>query len=667
MQAGDDDRNTRLLTMAGEALFERGVDDDALWVSDRYWQLLCVAPHPLPASRSDLISRLHPDDRERGAALVAQADNADVLLGRLQLGDGQWHWFRQRTRVQQLADGRTVVLGALTDVDDIERERATTPLVRERPTGESHTRAQTKTKTKTQTEPEADQADRLRVRWVAQAGHELRTPLNSLLGLVDLVRRAELPSAQQRHLDLAAQSGRAMLRVLDDMLNLASIGGAPAPLHDEWFDLDDVVCDAIRMVTPQMGWHDFSVVYDHDGDVAQVRSNAGRLRQIVTNLIVNAAKVTRQGHIGVSLHARAIDDAHCAVSLQVEDTGPGIAADRLARLFEPFAMADHAQRQGGTGLGLSLVHAMVTALGGRIEVHSTVGQGTVFHIQLTLPSVREALAPAERTTARAWLVYEPPFVKGGEWLARRLARFGAASRTFESVDDAVAQGAHGAPELLIVAAHSVHATLDLQHLAQALPHIAKVLVSRPDWQRPDLEQRALDLHFSVVTVPVARRDLRLMLGLAPCATPHMPAAAPPVQLSGRVLLVEDNEVGRLVAEQILLSLNLSVHTADCGEAAVLACAAQAPDLVLMDLQMPGIDGKEAARRIIAAQAHLSQKRFPIVAYTADASPDVAAECLAAGMAGVLKKPSDVDTLRQALAQWVGYSPVFIEGETAPVG
>ena len=659
MQAGDDDRKTRLLTMAGEALFERVVDDDALWVSDRYWQLLRVAPHPLPASRSALIARLHPDDRERGAALVAQADNADVLLGRLQLGDGQWHWVRQRTQVHQLADGRTVVLGALSDVDDTERQRASPTLERVAPKIE--------TRTKAETEADADRADRLRVRWVAQAGHELRTPLNSLLGLVDLVRRAELPSAQQRHLDLAAQSGRAMLRVLDDMLNLASIGGAPAPLHDEWFDLDDVVCDAIRMVTPQMGWHDFSVVYDHDGDVAQVRSNAGRLRQIVTNLIVNAAKVTRQGHIGVSLHAQAIDEAHCAVSLQVEDTGPGIAADRLARLFEPFSMADHAQRQGGTGLGLSLVHAMVTALGGRIDVHSTVGQGTVFHIQLTLPSVREAPAPAAPTTACAWLVYAPPFVKGGEWLARRLARFGGASRTFESVDAAVAHAANSAPELLIVAAHSVHATLDLQRLAEALPRVAKVLVSRPDWQRPDLEQRALDLHFSVVTVPVARRDLRLMLGLAPSARPPMPAAVAPVQLSGRVLLVEDNEVGRLVAEQILLSLNLSVHTADSGEAAVLACAAQAPDLVLMDLQMPGIDGKEAARRIMAAQVHLGQKRFPIVAYTADASPDVAAECLAAGMVGLLKKPSDVDTLRQALAQWVGYSPVFIEGGTVPVG
>jgi len=629
------DQLLRLLDVAQEALFERIGDDDALFVTDRLWTLLGYEPGDVPALRSALASLLHPDDRPQSDELIAQAVNADVLIGRLRCSDGSYRWFRQRTQVAQLADGRACVRGSLADVDDVERARAAAAAKR------------------VGLVAEADRDSAAKLRLVAHASHEIRTPLNGVLGLVDLAQRIASSEAQRRYLELAAQSGRALLRVLNDVLDFARLDAAPAIQPLDWFDPDQLLAEAARSITPQIGWRDFSVVYDFDGDALQVQADGGRLRQIVVNLLGNAARHTVRGHIGLTARAVWIGDGRCELYMRVEDTGPGIPADRLPRLFDPFALADDAKLHGGTGLGLSIVHALVATMGGRIQVQSTVGEGTAFELRFEFRAVCEELPLPTRAPGHAWLIYEPPFVDGGVWLARRLARFGWTSELLPSLDAAVARTDSSPPNLVIVAAHSVHTGDDLPRLAAVVPHLRPVLVSRPDWQHPEFEQQAFDLGGAVLHVPVARRDLLTMTGMTPAQPlPSKLPANSSAPLRGHVLLVDDDEVNRLVGESVLCALNLSVICVDSGEAAIAACATKAPDLVLMDVRLPGIDGAEATRQLRDAQARGELKRFPIIGFTADPAPAVSDACLDAGMDAILAKPCALETMRLTLSPWL---------------
>jgi CheY-like chemotaxis protein len=497
------------------------------------------------------------------------------------------------------------------------------------------------------------QADAMNL--VARASHEIRTPLNGVLGLVELAGRLCTSDVQRRHLEMAAESGRALTLVLNDVLDLASLSGMRGVDPADSVDLDLLFTEALRSITPQLGWGDCSVVYDYDSDVDRVRAHAGRLRQVVINLLGNAAKWTERGHIGLSASVRQRQGRRCELRLRIEDTGPGIAADALPRLFEPFAVTGHAPQRGGSGLGLSIVKGIVDAMHGDISIASAVGRGTTVDVRLDLDV--EATAEPRPVTdgGRAWLVYSPPYVEGGVRLRQRLARLGWHAEVLDSIQIAQRRAADEAPDVAIVAAHSVSSVGDVEHLVAALPHARVVLVSRADWVHPEIEQRALDLGLSCLLVPVSHRDL---LGIveparrqpAPPAPPARPHGIGASRLEGRVLLVDDDDVNRLIGEHVLAAMGLAVQCVPSGEAALDACARTPPDLVLMDIQMQGMDGIEACRRLREAQRQGHLPHFPIVGLTADSTPTTADAGRRAGMVGVMTKPCEPRTLYDALSE-----------------
>ena len=561
---------------------------------------------------------------------------------------------------------------------------------------------------------EAERANAAKSRFLAHMSHEIRTPLNGVLGLTELALRSATQPDQQRYLAVAQQSGQALLQVISDVLDFSRIEAGRADLRPQPVDLSQLLADALRAAMPLARQRDLRLGYDWTGDSRPVLGDASGLRQIVTNLLGNAIKFTPHGQVLLTADARPDGNAGLALRICVRDSGPGIPAALHSRVFEAFEQGDDslARRHGGTGLGLAIARQLARAMGGELSLRSPAGGGAEFTLALCLPLAPLApLAPllpllpptpsarplpnppsaaAQRTPAaapggtpatlrqRVWLVYDRQ--AAGHWLARRMARLGWAPEVLPGLAAALWQARQPLalrPDLVLLAESVLVAGTDLAPLRAALPGTAMHLLIRPDWCAPALEQAAAALGIRPLLAPLTPAVLaQLRLpeepGLSdkngapsPPDGPGVPsppdgpgAPSPPDGPGGRlrpgatVLLVEDNAVNQLVGEAFLQALGLRVQLAASGSDALAACLRHPPALVLMDLQMPGMDGLETTARLLALQRDGRWPGSPILALTAHTSEADRAACLAAGMAAVLTKPLSLDRLRQQLAPWL---------------
>jgi signal transduction histidine kinase/CheY-like chemotaxis protein len=517
---------------------------------------------------------------------------------------------------------------------------------------------------------EAERANAAKSRFLAHMSHEIRTPLNGVLGLTELALRGATSTDQRRYLTVAHQSGQALLRVINEVLDFSRIEAGRLDLRPQALDLAELLADALRAVMPLARQRDLVLMYDWTGDSALVLGNDTGIRQVITNLLGNAIKFTPQGQVSLSTEARRDGPAHLALAIQVRDSGPGIPQHMLGRVFEPFEQGDDslARDHGGTGLGLAIAHRLAAAMGGTLQVACPAEGGSIFTLALRLPLVKtdtETPAPdtAQAAGRLAWLVYhqEAPAL----WLARRLERLGWQVIPCVGLQQALGRAldpGEPRPDLVLLAEPALSPGIDLQPLRSALPSTRMHLLIRSDWHDPALEQQANALGLSSLVAPLTPSCL---LGLgrnldAPPAsiTGSDGSAKPftdailPLRAGASVLLVEDNPVNQMVGKAFLQALGLQVRVADGGSEALASCQDDPPDLVLMDLQMPGMDGLEATRRLLALQREGRWPGAPIVALTAHASDTDRSACLAAGMLGVLTKPLSLDRLQRQLLPWL---------------
>ena len=670
----------RLFESLNEGVWERDLATDQVWYSPRYKSLLGFEDHELPNLADAVRDRVHVDDRAKVQAAYDRAAVSGIgeCEARILTKEGGHRWFRGRLRVWPGPAGHPgTLVGALYDVHNqvmaAETLQAQQAVLEERVVERTRKLAMALQLAEAERRA-AEDANRAKASFLAHMSHELRTPLNGVLGMTQLARDLAFGAEQRRYLELAQQAGQSLLAILDDVLDFARAEAGRLQLREERVDLAALAAESLRGFMPTVRRKGLQVGFDYLGEITHVRADAGRLRQIIGNLLGNAIKYTDAGRVLLIVAVDAIDAGQCRVRLRVRDTGTGIDAATQARIFDPFEQGDSgmARRHGGTGLGLSVVRTLAQQMGGGVAVRSRPGAGSEFRVELCLglepdaPLVTthlglgpDAPLPTTEPGGHAWLLVGD--VVQAQGIGKRLSRLGWTAEILPTLADAVErlEGAHGArlPGCVLVAEDALARHADLARLRQALrAGVPVTLLLRPDFDLSTVHLAAEQWHMRIAIAPLTPTDLRAVVAPEPTIVPARALAPAAVGAHQRarcsVLVVEDNPLNQIIAREMVAALGFHPAVVGSGEEAVLSCRSTPPDLVLMDIQMPGMDGLETTRRLRALQDAGELRRFPIIALTAHAMASDRQASIAAGMDEHLTKPVRLDQLRSVIGQWL---------------
>jgi len=551
---------------------------------------------------------------------------------------------------------------------------------------------------------EAEAANRAKSAFVANMSHEIRTPMNAIIGLTHLMAREATDPQQRARLAKVDDAAQHLLQVLNDILDLSKVEAGKMGLEEVEFSLDDLLARAFELVGTRAREKGLELVLDIGHAPRRLRGDPTRLSQALLNLLSNAVKFTTRGWVRLSVQALGREGGDVRLRFEVRDTGEGIAPEAQAQLFRAFEQADSSmtRRHGGTGLGLALTKHIAQLMHGDVGARSTLGEGSTFWFTARLGVADDGTAtgpePAGRPAKglpgslpgnlsgilsgrRALLVDDlPEALQVQSDLLQRLGlRVEAFGDPRAAIEHAAAEAAAGRGYDVVVLDWRMGPPDGAQALDQlrvrlgaALP--PSVLVTAHDGDEVQAAARAARFDAVVmkpVTASTMQDTLLRLLGAsaawqspharpagdaAPGSEAHVPGEAESLLRSRhagrRVLIVEDNPINQEVASELLRAAGLVVETADDGRQAVQRVLAEPFDLVLMDMQMPVLDGTSATREIRAA----GRDALPVIAMTANAFGEDRAACLAAGMNDHVGKPVDPDVLYATLVRWLPAAP-----------
>jgi len=540
----------------------------------------------------------------------------------------------------------------------------------------------------------AEAASRAKSEFLANMSHEIRTPMNGVLGMAELLLCTDLPPKQRDMAEVILNSGASLLTIINDILDFSKIEAGKLTLAREPFDMRAAIEDVARLVSSRADEKGVELLVSYDPDLPRlVEGDAGRVRQVVTNLVGNAVKFTDEGHVLVEATGAATDEA-VDIALAVVDTGCGIPEEKIDAIFEKFEQADtsSARKHEGTGLGLAITRRIVEMMGGTVRVESEIGAGSRFEIRVRLPRAAEAPgdAPEGQLPAtgapirllvvddnavnrriideqtRAW-GFEPTLVESGAAALEALDSARAAGRPFElCIVDHQMPGMDGGALVRAIRRHSDHGDTPLVMLT-SMGHTHDCEA----WRAMGLDAylakpaRAADLRDTLAGVMQRRAETTAGAANAAFNAERIPAteasAAP--RKTHRVLIAEDNVVNQMVVKAMLAELGYDLAIAEDGEKAVEAYRAERPDVILMDVSMPKLDGFEATARIRAIEKETGAPRTPILGVTAHAMREDRARCLANGMDDHLPKPIRREALIDHLARWLDEGGDGEDGES----
>jgi PAS domain S-box-containing protein len=641
-----EERLARAVRGTQDGLWEFSAAEKSFWFAPRFEQMLGYDPGELRTDLDAYLELTHPEDRERAKAdiwtHVGSGSPYDVEY-RLRHKLGHYEWVRSRAQGGFDAQGKSARLAGSIQLitDRKEAERATLEAVRV-----------------------AESANRAKSDFVANMSHEIRTPMNGVLGMTDLLLDTQLDPLQRDYAETIRDSGTSLLTVINDILDFSKVEAGKLELESLNVDLRDTFEDVSRLLSIQAHAKGLELTAQIDEKLPRlVKGDAGRIRQILLNLAGNAIKFTVKGEVSLEIKVLDIGELGTKVRCEVRDTGIGIPADRLGSLFAPFMQVDTSttRRFGGTGLGLSIVRRLVELMGGETGVESVEGVGSLFWFTAQFAPVTDsvqALYPAPPSIKGQRVLVVDDNTTNRKVLMGQLLLCGVDPVAASSADEALAlmrqASAAGRPYDAALLDHLMP-DCDGAELGRIIVHdeainSTRLILLTSSGQRGDGQLFAHIGFAGYLLKPVTQRDLTecLILVLAntaqswhlqsqPIITRHA-LRAQRIRSGNRILLAEDNPVNQKVAVRLLEKLDYRVEVVADGRAAVAAWQAGTFDLILMDCQMPEMDGYAATREIRKLED--ATRHIPIVALTAHAMKGDEEKCRAAGMDDYLTKPID---------------------------
>ena len=651
------ERFQRAVSGTQDALFEYNLATKAVWHSPRLAEMLGYDPSELATHLDDIVKFVHPDDVRR----ILDAFTNHIVRNepydiehRLLKKTGEALWIRARGHAQRDAEGNAVVLaGSISDITESREAREAT----------------------IRAAKEAEAASMAKSTFLATMSHEIRTPMNGVIGMTGLLLDSGLDRVQREYAETIRASADSLLTILNDILDFSKIEAGKLDIESLELDLVTNVEDVGSIMAFQAAAKGLELVVNVRPEVpARVMGDPQRIRQCLLNLVGNAIKFTQRGEVVIEVCSVGQQNGKSLVHFEVRDTGIGIAPDALDKLFQPFTQADSSttRKFGGTGLGLSIVRKLIEMMGGQVGAESVPEKGSTFWFTLPLETAHgeEGAQPALATPLGKRILFVDDNDTNRRVLSNQMTHAGYEVETAPNAAAALETLRRPGADFDLVVLDFQMPDMDGAMLGEQImtdkdiPATRLVLLTSLD--RSGDMQRFADIGFSAyLTKPVRTRELMECLekSLARNAQDWYMRSQPIItrgtliateskrQYSGKVLLVEDNAINQRVARRFLERLGCEVRVVGDGLQAVETYQQDSFDFILMDMQMPVMDGLEATHRIREFEG--GRRRTPIVALTANAMMGTLERCLEAGMDDYLTKPLDISRLQDMLDRFIG--------------